>query len=48
MRIFTVGVYLFGKLLGTGRGYSRQSGEQDAAEKAMQSFGYFQGRSNRQ
>eukprot|EP01118_Nematostelium_gracile_P017027 TRINITY_DN7160_c0_g1_i1.p1 TRINITY_DN7160_c0_g1~~TRINITY_DN7160_c0_g1_i1.p1 ORF type:complete len:1059 (-),score=222.82 TRINITY_DN7160_c0_g1_i1:31-3207(-) len=40
MRVFTVGAYLMDEEIGKGCGYSRQSAEQDAAEKALSSYNF--------
>jgi dsRNA-specific ribonuclease len=40
MRAFTVAVLLFNKIIGIGKGYSRQSAEQDAANQALTVCGY--------
>ena len=37
-KVFTVGVYVDGKLLGKGIGPSKQSGQQHAAEQALKSY----------
>ncbi|MGH7233901.1 MAG: ribonuclease III [Candidatus Saccharimonadales bacterium] len=37
-KLFTVGVYVEGKLLGQGRGPSKQAGQQQAAEEALRAY----------